>query len=176
MGTRNLTIVKLNGMVKLSKYCQWDGYPNGQGQGQTVLAFIRDTLDLDKFKKAVDALSYVTQKQIDERWVECGAEPNTSLVNMEVSQKMSEKYPQLQRDMGATILEEVQNGNVTEVEEPDTSFLEDTLFCEWAYELDLDEEVLYVYNGKTKPSYAIAFDNIELGFERVVNDYEREMA
>ena len=31
MGTRNLIIVKLKGEVKVSQYCQWDGYPTGQG-------------------------------------------------------------------------------------------------------------------------------------------------
>lgn len=33
MGTRNLTAVYLDGQYKVAQYGQWDGYPEGQGNG-----------------------------------------------------------------------------------------------------------------------------------------------
>lgn len=50
MGTRNLTAVYLDGQYKVAQYGQWDGYP--EGQGITVLTFLRDKMDLELFKEA----------------------------------------------------------------------------------------------------------------------------
>lgn len=40
MGTRNLTMVKYNGEIKVAQYGQYDGYPSGQGL--TALRLCRD--------------------------------------------------------------------------------------------------------------------------------------
>lgn len=40
MGTRNLTMVMVDGVYKVAQYGQWDGYPSGQGI--TVFIFSRN--------------------------------------------------------------------------------------------------------------------------------------
>jgi hypothetical protein len=133
MGTRNLTCVVKNGEFKVAQYCQWDGYPSGQGE--TIVEFIQrrlqDSEGLTIFNQRVLEVSEITIDELKAKWVECSANPNSDMVSMEVSHKFNEKYPQYHRDFGARILGE-------------------SLFCEWAYVLDLDNNVLEVYKGFNK--------------------------
>ena len=55
MGTRNLTCVFVNGEYKVAQYCQWDGYPSGQGL--TILNFLLG-------KPTVDSKDFYTNKNI----------------------------------------------------------------------------------------------------------------
>ena len=64
MGTRNLTVIKMGGKVKVAQYCQWDGYPSGVG---AALARTLKTLDLSKFKKALMDVRFLTQKEFIEK-------------------------------------------------------------------------------------------------------------
>ena len=50
MGTRNLTMVYLNGEYKVAQYGQWDGYP--EATGCLILKFLTG-VKLDYFKKAI---------------------------------------------------------------------------------------------------------------------------
>ena len=43
MGTRNLTVVFMDGEYKVAQYGQWDGYP--EGQGITCFNFLHDKMD-----------------------------------------------------------------------------------------------------------------------------------
>ena len=55
MGTRNITRVILGETVIVNQYCQWDGYPTGQGQ--TVMEFVKKYCggdELNEFKKRLD--------------------------------------------------------------------------------------------------------------------------
>lgn len=134
MGTRNLTAVYLDGKLKVAQYCQWDGYPSGQGQ--TALEFLR-TVDLEKFKADVRKCSWVTGNPWDE------FDPNGSgWVTMENSAKFKEKYPELHRDTGAKVLAMLPCKLQNEIE-----FVKDGLFCEWAYVIDLDAGTFEVYQG-----------------------------
>ena len=62
MGTRNLTGVYLDGQYKVAQYGQWDGYP--EGQGITVLTFLRDKMDLELFKEALRNSSYIPSEEL----------------------------------------------------------------------------------------------------------------
>lgn len=62
MGTRNLTAVYLDGQYKVAQYGQWDGYP--EGQGITVLTFLRDKMDLELFKEALRNSSYIPSEEL----------------------------------------------------------------------------------------------------------------
>ena len=64
------------------------------------------------------------------------------------SKLYQEKYPYLTRDNGAKILEMIRDGEEDEIWITDsTDFAGDSLFCEWAYLVDLDKNVLEVYEG-----------------------------
>lgn len=71
MGTRNSTLVKSKGKVKVAQYGQWDGYPTGQGQ--TIADFLNSDVDLEDFAKKETVLSMGTN--------------NTSLVLTKIGQR-----------------------------------------------------------------------------------------
>lgn len=55
MGTRNITKVVMNEQIVVCQYCQWDGYPTGQGFD--VMEFVKEYCGGDKlkeFKKRLD--------------------------------------------------------------------------------------------------------------------------
>ena len=148
MGTRHLIVAIADGNPKIAQYGQWDGYPSGQGA--TVTKFIVDA-DMEAFKAKVLELQEETEEEWRKQWAEFGVDvtqPDTS-VNMDVYDQFSEKYPQFSRDTGAGILDLVANGKATRVKS-DIEFAADSLFCEWAYVLDLDKGILEVYEGFNK--------------------------
>lgn len=106
MGTRNLTAVYLDGQYKVAQYGQWDGYP--EGQGITVLTFLRDKMDLELFKEALRNSSYIPSEELTALRKQYGADEN-GLVTMEDSDRMMEDHPEFSRNTGAGILEMVQN-------------------------------------------------------------------
>lgn len=65
MGTRNFLIIKLRNLTGLSKhqlrefclmqYCQWDGYP--KGQGLIILKFLRNILEENRWQEFCDKCS-----------------------------------------------------------------------------------------------------------------------
>ena len=169
MGTRNLTIVKQYGKVKVAKYCQWDGYPSGQGQ--TIRAFITNKLDLPLFKRQVKKLKSLSVKAVNDLWEECGADPKSAFTSMDIADKFKAKYPHLHRDMGGDILEAIQDGKV-EGTFKELAF-KTAWDCEWVYELDVDKETLAVYkNGTSDADYVIPFATINEGFDKVIKDHE----
>ena len=184
MGTRNLTIVKVDGKTKVAQYGQWDGYPTGQGF--TIADFIQNELDLRKFKAAVRKLKWITSKDLENRWAECGAD-DSGFVTMDVSEVFRHTYPFLSRDVGAGVLSIIQTGKYTDEKydyktgkttktiieglnvdrlKNDRAFIKDSLFCEWAYEIDLDKKTVKVYEGFQK------LPNDKYGACKVVRTYK----
>jgi len=146
MGTRNLVAVFYGGEYKVAQYGQWDGYPSGQGS--EVCDFIQSRMDLEKFKKAVGECKFLSDDEVSERWFECGASKDNEFVSMDVSDKFKRTYPALSRDAGAKVLDMVQDG--ARHLKNSVEFAGDSLFCEWAYVLDLDNLMLEVYKGFNK--------------------------
>lgn len=148
MGTRNLTCVVKGGKYVVAKYCQWDGYPSGQGR--TILAFLRDEIDLAKFEAQLDKCRFIEEAELDA----CLAEAGIGLdgwAGVEQSRAYAEKYPTLERGMGGEILEYIQAFEGDEIKLVDSiDFAKDGLFCEWCYVVDLDNDVLEVHQGFNK--------------------------
>jgi hypothetical protein len=147
MGTRHLIAVVSDGEYKVAQYCQWDGYPTGQGEA--ISSFLRYHLDLGKLKRALRKTKFLTGKEIDTLWVECGMEPGAVSVSMEIANTVERKHPGLSRSTGADILRLAQNGEAKELDNALT-FAADSLFCEWAYVVNLDSRKLEVYKGFNK--------------------------
>ena len=143
MGTRNLTMVVKGGQYKVAQYCQWDGYPSGQGA--TVLKFLREQVKWDEFHSSLDKCKFISDEEIERRWKEMGADDIGA--TMEVSNKFKRSWPQLQRDMGAYVLMAIQMAPDGLELQDNHLFAADSLFCEWAYLIDLDAGNLEVYEG-----------------------------
>lgn len=140
MGTRNSTIVIQDGLMKVAQYGQWDGYPSNAGVG--IVKFLQEN-NMDKFKEAVSNCTEFTDAEIDK------------------GVKIAD-HPHLSRDHGYGILDLIVEANGLKLHS-DTRFVADSLFCEWAYVIDLDKSKLEVYEGfnqKPLPKNA-RFKNLE---------------
>lgn len=159
MGTRNLTMVISGKETKVAQYGQWDGYP--EGQGLTILKFLR-RVNLPKFKERVNTLQFATQKDLDviNEYIE-----KRAAVNSWNAYEAWGKYAYLNRDMGGMILTAIMGNpvkmsdGVGEYKEHEFSvklvqdssiFAADSLFCEWAYVIDLDKGTFEVFKGFNK--------------------------
>jgi hypothetical protein len=129
MGTRNLTMVVKDGEFKIAQYGQWDGYPSASGA--TVLNFLKNA-NLDIFVEKLKMVRWLTQEDCDR-------------INQD--DKWTVNYPEVCRDTGARILELVYDTEKELALKDSHYFAGDSLFCEWAYLIDLDNKTLEVYEG-----------------------------
>ena len=129
MGTRNLTAVMLDGEYKIAQYGQWDGYPSGQGI--TALNFMR-TVDIDKFKEQVRKCRFCKQEDYDR-------------INNKYGKAWASHLPHLSRDAGAEVLRMVMDG--ADLLKTEIDFAGDSLMCEYAYIIDLDNNTFEYYEG-----------------------------
>jgi len=139
MGTRNLTIVHINGEYKVAQYGQWDGYPGGQGA--TILDFLGRIggEETAQFKNKLMLATFHDTKSLNELQHE---------IEMSgLSSTWQKTWPELSRDTGAEVLDLIfskPDGIKLKNEMP---FAGDSLMCEWAYVIDFDTNKLEVYRG-----------------------------
>lgn len=148
MGTRNSTIIYLNGEPVMGNYCQWDGYPESAGVG--ILRVIREA-GYHKLRAALENIVIISDDEIRERWAECGADLDSPFVSTDVSNRL--RYPQFHRDSTgyeiiAAILDATE-ANPLQLPDPAEAveFAKDGLFCEYCYVIDLDRQVFAVFQG-----------------------------
>lgn len=146
MGTRHLTIAVVDGEHKVAQYGQWDGYPDGAGT--TILAALKraHAEDFDDFREKVRSTCFISNEEVERRWKEAGAD-DSGMVSMSVSDTMKSKYPQLQRDMGYAIIDHLIDSAPGQELTDNITFVADSLFCEFAYVIDLDSNTFEVYRG-----------------------------
>ena len=142
MGTRSLIAVKSNEKYKIAQYSQWDGYPDGQGK--TVLEFLRSIVKKGRvieFKNQLDKCQFITAKQADKM--------NKHM--KEVGGTLAEVYPMMSRDTGAKILQLVLDSQDSPILlSNEIEFAKDSLFCKWAYVIDIDKNTFEVFIGFNK--------------------------
>lgn len=129
MGTRHLIVVQSKGEYRVAQYGQWDGYPSGQGVA--ILKFLR-RVNLPIFQNNVESCSFFMDDELEalgKTWLETN--------------------PQLSREQGSTILDLVNVEGGIKLRDS-LGFAGDSLFCEWAYVIDLDIGRLEVYVGFNK--------------------------
>lgn len=146
MGTRNLTMVKADNEYKIGQYGQYDGHPDVQGVEILTALLLMD--GFSSFKEKVNSLKQLTDIEAQEYLKSCGGD-DSGWVSLAVSKVFEEKYPHLHRNFAGQIIAAVASGDVTEVL-IDISFAGDSLFCEWAYVVDLDANTFEVYCGFNK--------------------------
>lgn len=171
MGTRHLVAVYENYECKIAQYGQWDGYPSGQGID--ALKFCRENLleneNLQKFKSQLNKVRFVTSEEYAKLWEEIGINinANNGYVTFAESEFFHTKYPYFSRDNGADILRMVFKSSDDENEilmKNSINFAADSIFCEWAYVIDLDKMTFEVFKGfntltldKTNPKERFAY-------------------
>lgn len=146
MGTRGLYCVLQDDQLKVAQYGQWDAYPSGQGA--VVLNFLREKVQnggLDSFREAVRGLTQFSDDEVDAIWQAGGAGAD-GMISMQDADKVRQQYPALSRDVCGGIMALIDSGEVTQVHLRD-GFAADSLFCEWAYVVNLDDNILEVYKG-----------------------------
>jgi hypothetical protein len=167
MGTRNLTMVIHKEETKIAQYGQWDGYP--EGNGVKILTFLRNKKRINKLTNKLKNVRFATAedgKKIDKFLKSIGCKDGW--MNMNQAEKYHKAYPYNSRDVGAGILELVANSKDKEIVLVDeTDFAGDSLFCEWAYVIDLDKRKIEVYAGFNKEP--VAEDE---RFAKITNDGE----
>jgi len=131
MGTRHIVAVVCDGKTKVAQYGQWNGYPTGVGA--KICDFIHNEMDLEDFKWAVRECNFLSNQEIDRK---CNAAGDSWPV----------RYPELSRDTSAGILSMIGHGKARDLCNS-IDFVADSLFCEYAYVIDLDNETLEVYRG-----------------------------
>lgn len=144
MGTRHLIAVKTDGQYKVAQYGQWDGHPGGQGS--TVLKTLRDA-DQGLLRDKARAARFGSTSEIKERWTECGADPESDMVGMDVAERFAKRFPQLSRDCGADVLSILAAARPGLILQDRLGFAADSLFCEWGYVVDFDLGTFEVYKG-----------------------------
>jgi hypothetical protein len=162
MGTRHLICVVKDGEFKVAQYGQWDGYFSGQGQD--ILNFLRDdSFNLAHFKEQLDKCYYIDQATYERLLSEGGVTISAEgFVPYDDMKRFSATHigAFFSRDTGADILKLI-NDETTLAQIPlknGVTFAADSLFCEYAYVIDVDKEVLEVYTGFN--------DDVELVTER----------
>jgi len=148
MGTRNLTCVVYNNDYKVAQYGQWDGYP--EGQGANILYFLKNEMNRKLFIEKLNAITWISKEELEQRWVNAGATRGDNFVSMEVVRKHTQMYPESSRDTGAGILKIIQNSGKPLKLKNDIDFAKDSVFCEYAYVINLDKNILEVYKGFNK--------------------------
>lgn len=148
MGTRNLTIVFMDGEYRVAQYGQWDGYP--EGQGLTCLRFLRDQMNEKDFRDALSHIKYIDAEKLQRMWLDYGMYEDGS-IKISDADRFREAYPEFSRDTGAEILTMIQNNCIPSNSLEDClTFAAESLFCEWAYVVDFDKRTFEVYMGFNK--------------------------
>jgi hypothetical protein len=144
MGTRHLIAVQIDGEYPIAQYGQWDGYPDGQGL--TVLRFLRDHLRRDELIAKAKAAPSMTQELRSAKLRELGHD-GSDWVKDEVAEKYYALYPQLSRDVGGKILQMVQDGPAGAPLRREITFAGESLMCEWAWVVDFDKNTFEAFKG-----------------------------
>lgn len=137
MGTRGAFGFRVNKQDKVT-YNHFDSYPSGLGQD--VLEYVAARTP-QKLKAIASAIVMVNSdsKPNEEQIAECAPWTNLDVSN----QTVEDWYCLLRNSQGN--LEAYENGLKYMIDSQ--SFLLDSLFCEYAYIINLDENVLEFYSG-----------------------------
>lgn len=147
MGTRSATGVRVDGTDKIS-YNQFDG--GLDCVGSNIVKEFADALEADPFSTADEIIEGWRVKARAALLVSEKSEPTDAQIkqfkqhaNRGVSSRQLTEWYVLLRELQGSILGRLDAGVFID----NNGFINDSLFCEWAYVLNLDEKVLEVYRG-----------------------------
>lgn len=150
MGTRNLTCIVSKGEYKVAKYCQWDGYP--EGQGCDLLKILKGT-NLKRLEENLSKVIPFNKERYQNDLMNLGLtkedlEANfLSFDKLNIERKYLEVRRELSRNTGAEIVRIIAETEDKIEIHNDLDFAADSLFCEWCYVIDLDRNTFEVFRG-----------------------------
>lgn len=139
MGTRGTIGFRKNETDKLA-YNHWDSYPTGIGID--IVNAIRE-LTVEKIEELVDRLKVVND---DTTPTEEDIEKLKLYTDLSVSTQSEKEWYCLLRDTQGDIKKILESGYLLEA----NNFINDSLFCEWGYIINLDTKKLEIYRGFQK--------------------------
>ena len=145
MSTRGLTGFIADGQW-FATYNHFDSYP--EYLGMQVLEFCKQVKNWDVLKENVLNLTLINENK-DKPTQEQAQEYMAYYDNPNTEKIVLDWYWVLRNLQGSAILYAIENGNAKHMIDSH-AFIEDSLFCEWAYIIDLDEMKLRVYKGWQK--------------------------
>jgi len=145
MGTRHLICIYWQGKWYLAQYGQWDGYP--RAQGVAILEFLSNSENVKNLKYGLEhCVHQVSAEELD---AYAARKPPPSL-----DRTTSAKLLSIIASAGAEALQRHDESSDQAVDVADKiplflelKFVLDSIYCEWAYVIDLDTECLEVYSG-----------------------------
>ena len=138
MGTRHLIMVQQNNEIKVAQYGQWDGDP--AGQGSSLLLFCKK--HLQELIKALPKVTFLTD-----------AEHNAFVKDLHNKEYKALIYNNtfIHRALSVNVLDSIIESNYSIIKlYNDFAFGYDSLQCEWAYCINLDNNTLEIYRGFNK--------------------------
>ena len=96
---------------------------------------------MESFKTAIDKVSFLTKEESDEI-----NERIDKMRELIPNYEWQKDYPHLSRDCGGDILNRIVFKGVTKIQNS-LEFAADSIFCEWAYVIDLDTNKFEIYRG-----------------------------
>lgn len=149
MGTRNLICVVKDGEYKVAQYGQWDGGPSGQGSD--CVDFILGEGNLEKLKGNLSKIRFLDREGKDKDFLEEYNKNTPEYIGDPDFRTPEQVYwwsNYMSRDLGADILSSISKSTDDEILiDTRASFAKDSLFCEWAYVLNLDSDELEIFQG-----------------------------
>ena len=141
MGTRGAIGFIMNEEEKIT-YNHWDSYPEALGNG--ILNFL-NTTNIEDLGEKVKNIQMINEdsKPSPHQIQRC---INNLTINLEVGDQSQEDWYCLLREAQGDLNKYCQVGMMIDNKE----FLEESLFCEWAYIVNLDTKKLEVYKGFNK--------------------------
>ena len=148
MGTRHLIAVVKDNEFKVAQYGQWDGYPSGQGAA--VLSFLRTPGNLQRLTEGLANVRFATEEDHDRINAAAGIPEGSQFMTMEQANTRSEMAPGLSRDTSAKVLDLIADSTEEVLVNDQHEFAGESLFCEWAYVVDLDTNTFEAHVGFQK--------------------------
>jgi hypothetical protein len=154
MSTKSLTMVQKNNELVVAQYGRWDGHPSGQGA--VVLEFakkISNKLNLSRFEKQLKKCVYITETESRKLLKSFfgSSYRYDSFITLDKSNKFKAVFPTLHPNTSADVLNAIYYSKDKKIYLIDSSyFAGESLFCEWAYLINLDTNQLEVYRGFNK--------------------------
>lgn len=154
MGTRHIVAVVLNDEYKVAQYGQWDGYPEGQGAViQQFFSHDSEYVNMDRLREAVSNCTFMTDEEYHRIFNSFAKTSDMGMTMDEADKFKASQYGYLSRDTSAEIIPLIYERNGLPLTNS-ISFAADSLFCEWGYVINLDNDTLEIYKGFNKEPLA----------------------